>query len=189
MTPSRAPDHVNVTDTPLREVLAARGYKEVPCPDTRDYNFVLVGPAGHHVDVHRMRLTTREATCMAWRTCPSTLTGTGSIDGYLVKCISAEWMVKFHSGYALDENDYRDVLALCRRFEHSAAQMNTRDSLQENRSCSFGRDVTRLAHAACRSASNRLSHSPIWFQLAKVRLTIHRQVHQPLHSTLTSRGR
>src|SRR5947209_17974785 len=44
------------------------------------------------------------------------LTGTGSIQGYPVKCISVEWMVKFHSGYELDENDYRDVSALCERF-------------------------------------------------------------------------
>jgi lincosamide nucleotidyltransferase A/C/D/E len=25
-------------------------------------------------------------------------------------------MVKFHTGYKLDENDYHDVAALCRRF-------------------------------------------------------------------------
>jgi lincosamide nucleotidyltransferase A/C/D/E len=25
-------------------------------------------------------------------------------------------MVKFHTGYKLDENDYRDVKALCQRF-------------------------------------------------------------------------
>jgi lincosamide nucleotidyltransferase A/C/D/E len=25
-------------------------------------------------------------------------------------------MVKFHTGYALDENDYQDVKALCKRF-------------------------------------------------------------------------
>ena len=44
------------------------------------------------------------------------LTGTGSIQGYPVKCISADWMVKFHSGYELDENDDQDVSALCERF-------------------------------------------------------------------------
>ena len=33
-----------------------------------------------------------------------------------VRCISPEWMVKFHSGYRLDENDYHDVKALCQRF-------------------------------------------------------------------------
>ncbi len=28
-------------------------------------------------------------------------------------------MVKFHSGYELDQNDYLDVLALCQRFDIS----------------------------------------------------------------------
>lgn len=32
------------------------------------------------------------------------LTGTGSISGYAVRCISAKWMVKFHSGYELTES-------------------------------------------------------------------------------------
>jgi hypothetical protein len=44
------------------------------------------------------------------------LTGIGSIEGYPVKCISPEWMVKFHIGYELNEGDYRDVKALCDRF-------------------------------------------------------------------------
>jgi hypothetical protein len=44
------------------------------------------------------------------------LTGKGSINGYPVRCISAEWMVKFHTSYELDENDFRDVQALCKRF-------------------------------------------------------------------------
>jgi lincosamide nucleotidyltransferase A/C/D/E len=44
------------------------------------------------------------------------LRGTGTIQGSSVRCISAEWMVKFHSGYELDDDDYRDVSALCRRF-------------------------------------------------------------------------
>lgn len=44
------------------------------------------------------------------------LTGTGSVNGHSVNCISPEWLVKFHTGYKLDENDYRDVKALCQRF-------------------------------------------------------------------------
>lgn len=40
----------------------------------------------------------------------------GSVKGYPVKCISPEWLVKFHTGYQLDENDYHDVKLLCRRF-------------------------------------------------------------------------
>jgi len=33
-----------------------------------------------------------------------------------VKCITPEWMVKFHRGYPLDEADYQDVGRLCQRF-------------------------------------------------------------------------
>jgi len=44
------------------------------------------------------------------------LTGRGSIDGYPVRCIAPEWLVKFHTGYEADENDYHDVRLLCERF-------------------------------------------------------------------------
>ena len=44
------------------------------------------------------------------------LTGGGSIDGYPVRCISPEWLVKFHTGYEIDEKDFHDVRALCERF-------------------------------------------------------------------------
>src|SRR6266567_2305511 len=76
----------------LRALLEARGYKDVPRDDTRGK---LVFGVEYPLD---------------------SLTGTGSIQGYPVICISAEWMVKFHSGYELDEHDYYDVSALCERF-------------------------------------------------------------------------
>lgn len=44
------------------------------------------------------------------------LTGTGTIEGHHVDCISPEWMVKFHTGYKLTKSDFRDVSALCERF-------------------------------------------------------------------------
>ncbi|TLN00667.1 hypothetical protein FDZ74_16395 [bacterium] len=44
------------------------------------------------------------------------LRGYGTIENFDVRCITPEWLVKFHSGYPLDENDYRDVQALCRQF-------------------------------------------------------------------------
>jgi lincosamide nucleotidyltransferase A/C/D/E len=46
----------------------------------------------------------------------ASLTGTGKIHGKKVRCISPEWMVKFHSGYQLKEKDFRDVSALCSKF-------------------------------------------------------------------------
>jgi len=44
------------------------------------------------------------------------LQGVGSIAGCQVRCITPEWLVKFHTGYPLDVADIHDVLALCQRF-------------------------------------------------------------------------
>jgi lincosamide nucleotidyltransferase A/C/D/E len=44
------------------------------------------------------------------------LDGQGTLLGYPVRCITPEWLVKFHTGYPLDENDEHDVRLLCQRF-------------------------------------------------------------------------
>jgi len=33
-----------------------------------------------------------------------------------VACITPEWLVRFHTGYAVDATDWADVSALCERF-------------------------------------------------------------------------
>lgn len=71
---------------------------------------------GHEVDFHSYTFDTQGELIFGVAYPLESLTGTGSIQGYPVKCISAGWMVQFHTGYALDENDYRDVAALCQRF-------------------------------------------------------------------------
>jgi len=100
----------------LRALLEARGYKDVPRDDTRDCNFVMGDDKGHEVDFHSYTFDAHGKIVFGVEYPFDSLTGTGSIQGYPVKCISPEWMVKFHSGYELDENDYRDVSALCERF-------------------------------------------------------------------------
>jgi lincosamide nucleotidyltransferase A/C/D/E len=100
----------------LRALLEAQGYKDVPRDDTRDCNFVMGDDRGHEVDVHSYTFDAHGNLVFGVEYPFDSLTGTGSIQGYPVKCISPEWMVKFHSGYELDENDYRDVSALCERF-------------------------------------------------------------------------
>ena len=105
------------TDVPkLRALLEARGYRDVPRDDTRDCNFVMGDGHGHEVDFHSYTFDTDGKLVFGVEYPSDSLTGTGSIQGYPVKCISVEWMVKFHSGYELDENDYLDVSALCERF-------------------------------------------------------------------------
>lgn len=100
----------------LRELLEAKGYKDIPRDDTRDCNFVLGDDKGHEVDVHSYTFDAEGKNIFGVEYKPEHLTGTGSINGYSVKCTDPVWMVKSHSGYELDENDYHDVLALCGRF-------------------------------------------------------------------------
>ena len=100
----------------LCALLEAHGYKDVPRNDSWECNFVMGDEKGREVDVHSYTFDARGKLVFGVEYPFGSLTGTGSIHGYPVKCISAEWMVKFHSGYELDENDYRDVSALCERF-------------------------------------------------------------------------
>ena len=46
----------------------------------------------------------------------ASLSGTGSIDGQSVKCISPEWAVKFHTEYEPSKTAFHDVKALCIKF-------------------------------------------------------------------------
>ena len=101
----------------LRELLEARGYTDVPRNDTRDCNFVLGDEYGREVDVHSFVFDEQGKVIFGVPYPADSLTGTGAIEGLAIRCISVEWMVKFHAGYTLDDNDYRDVLALCQRFD------------------------------------------------------------------------
>jgi lincosamide nucleotidyltransferase A/C/D/E len=101
----------------IRALLEARGYEDVPRDDTRDCNFVLGDNQGHQIDIHSYTFDSAGNHVYGVEYPFDSLTGTGSVNGHPVKCISPEWMVKFHAGYKLDENDYHDVKALCRRFD------------------------------------------------------------------------
>ncbi len=100
----------------IRAVLEANGYRDKPRDDTRDCNFVLGDDSGHLIDVHSYTFDSAGKLIFGVAYPIDSLAGHGFIAGHQVKCITAEWMVKFHSGYALDRNDYLDVKALCQRF-------------------------------------------------------------------------
>jgi lincosamide nucleotidyltransferase A/C/D/E len=103
----------------LRRLLESQGYGDVPRDDTCPSNFVLGDGKGHEVDVHAIvfdaegngRYGPHGVMYPA-----ASLAGTGVIDGRTVKCIAAEYAVRFHTGYRLREIDVRDVSALCERF-------------------------------------------------------------------------
>jgi lincosamide nucleotidyltransferase A/C/D/E len=120
----------------IRDLLGARGYTEMARDDTRECNFVMGDARGRLIDIHSYTFSADGGLLFGVPYPPESLTGTGSILGQPVRCITPEWMVRFHSGYPLDDNDLRDVMLLCRRFglvlpaEH-AQQAHSLQSRQE----------------------------------------------------------
>jgi lincosamide nucleotidyltransferase A/C/D/E len=100
----------------IRALLEAQGYSDKFRDDTSDCNFVLGDSQGHQIDIHSYTFDSAGNHIYGIAYPFDSLTGTGLVNGHPVKCISPEWMVKFHTGYKFDENDYYDVKALCQRF-------------------------------------------------------------------------
>ncbi len=113
---------VQEKDVPrLRQQLQERGYREIKLEEAKPWNFVLGDQDGREIDFHVIVLDDHGNGLYGPRAKgemypAASLTGTGSINGRTVRCISPEWAVKFHSGYTPKEKDFRDVSALCRRF-------------------------------------------------------------------------
>ncbi len=99
-----------------------RGYGPVSRDDTRPWNFVLGDAGRHEVDFHLIVLDENGNGIYGPAESPefffpaASLRGTGSIGDRRVECISPEWLVEFHTGYDVDEDDWADVSALCERF-------------------------------------------------------------------------
>ena len=105
----------------FRALLEATGYKEIKLQDSRPWNFVLGDGDGREIDAHVIVLDSKGDGVYGpvenGQVYPSaSLTGSGVIECHTVKCISAEWAVRFHSGYELKEKDFVDVSALCKKF-------------------------------------------------------------------------
>jgi len=100
----------------LRKLLADKGYGEIPKDDTREFNFVLADAANNTIDVHSYTFDENGNNIFGIQYLPEHFTGSGVINGHSVRCISAQWMILFHTGYETDENDFHDTLALCQTF-------------------------------------------------------------------------
>lgn len=105
----------------LRGILLERGYKDIQRDDTSIFNFVLGDVVGNLIDVHVIVLDKNGnglyGPVKKGVMYPAgALTGNGNIKNRSVRCISPEYLVKFHTGYNIDEKDIRDVTAICKRF-------------------------------------------------------------------------
>lgn len=101
----------------LRALLSSRGFCEQHRDDIWECNFVLADEAGRQLDVHSYTLDGQGLNIGGVPYSEEHLTGRGVIGGYPVRCIPPEWLVKFHTGYELDDNDWHDVRLLCERFQ------------------------------------------------------------------------
>jgi lincosamide nucleotidyltransferase A/C/D/E len=109
-----AVQHKNVPK--LRKLLESRGYRDVPRPDTKDWNFVLGDDQGHEVDVHSFTYDAEGRHIHGIEYPADSLTGVGSVNGRAVKCIAAEYMVRFRTGYELRATEIQDIRALHKHF-------------------------------------------------------------------------
>lgn len=107
-------DHENVPK--IRRILKLHGYHDIPRDDSHEYNFVMGDENGHILDIHTYHFDESGNLVKGLDYPFDSLNGKGMVGGSPVRCITLDWMVKFHSGYQLDENDYRDVKALCEQF-------------------------------------------------------------------------
>lgn len=96
------------------EMLVAKGYKEVKRDN--EWNFVMEDDNGRRIDFHAFIFDENEHVIGGIKYPDKSLTGMGVIDGRIVNCISAEYMVKFHTGYPLRDSDFKDTIALCNKF-------------------------------------------------------------------------
>lgn len=100
----------------LREILAAKGYQQVR--DDGEWNLVLADDEGHEIDVHVFVCDERGNIVDGIRYPSESLTGTGTLEGHVVRCISAKHMVAFLAPWIHKWPDkyVPAVSALCEKF-------------------------------------------------------------------------
>jgi len=102
------------------DLLEKRGYQNVERADTRPWNFVLGDNKGHEIDFHVIVLDDEGNGIYGpnegeFIYPADLLSGIGKIDKQSVRCISPEYLVRFHTGYKPQEKDIKDVSALCQK--------------------------------------------------------------------------
>jgi len=102
----------------FREYLESQGYSEVPRDDNKKWNFVLGDKHGREVDVHAFSFDEEGHVVEGTEYPDASLTGTGTINGHTVRCISAEYMVQFMTPWIHKhpEKYTKDIAALCEKF-------------------------------------------------------------------------
>jgi lincosamide nucleotidyltransferase A/C/D/E len=104
------------------QVVASRAFR-VDVKHT-DFNWESVDPQGNRIDVHLVDLTSTRIDRYGMAVYGPAgleyevgcLNGTGTIAGRTIRCLNAEVLVRYHTGYELADTDYHDVHRLHERF-------------------------------------------------------------------------
>ena len=106
----------------LRKGLQDRGFVDVPTDDRTDWNYVMGGANGkllvdfHLIDINAAGDGIYGPPENGDVVPASALQGTGTIEDRNVHCLTPEYQVQSHSGYALHATDIADMSALHEKF-------------------------------------------------------------------------
>lgn len=105
----------------LVEALFARGFVDIHTDDRKDRNFVMGHPSHGMIDFHVIELTEDGRAIYGpgeidWIITESELNTVGFIGGRQVRCLSADYQVRSHTGYTLQDTDFADLRALHEKF-------------------------------------------------------------------------
>jgi hypothetical protein len=103
----------------VKTALAAQGFEL--WRDDGPANWVVMDASGRKVDIHLVDFEGRSRGGEYYGSegilyHVGSLEGTGRIAGREVRCPLPEFLVRWHTGYEHDEDDARDVFALCEHF-------------------------------------------------------------------------
>lgn len=101
--------------------LADFGFADVPVDDTRPWNFVLGDEAGRRIDMPVIVIDQNGDGIYGpvehSQKYPASSLGTfGTISGKSVRCLSPQYQLESHLGYAIRSKDVQDVRRLCEKF-------------------------------------------------------------------------
>lgn len=105
----------------LVATLFERGFVDVHTNDRVDENFVMGHSARGQIDFHVFEFSedghgVYKPGVVDWVISADELAVAGSIGGRIVRCLSAEYMVRSHAGYKLKPSDVHDLSRLHERF-------------------------------------------------------------------------
>ena len=101
----------------LISYLQKRNFQEIYRGDSSPWNFMYGDDKAHFIDVHVIEFDENGNGMYGpkknGRVYPKeSLAGIGKLLNIPIRCISAEWAKKFHSGYGLREKDQKDLTVL-----------------------------------------------------------------------------